>query len=68
MRHNTLNPKRGESILDLGCGTGDLAYEIAKSGASVTGMDMSEAMIQQAQKKYPEMTFIAGEGPQGFIL
>ncbi|MNZ84373.1 hypothetical protein D3C78_1031270 [compost metagenome] len=26
---------------------------------------MSEAMIQQAQKKYPEMTFIAGEGEEG---
>lgn len=55
-----LNPTKGESILDLGCGTGDLAFEIKKTGADVTGLDLSNAMIKKAQKKYPEIKFIAG--------
>ena len=29
-----LNPQPGERILDLGCGTGHLAHEIAKAGPS----------------------------------
>ncbi|MFB6367447.1 class I SAM-dependent methyltransferase [Paenibacillus elgii] len=55
-----LNPTKGERILDLGCGTGDLAYEINQTGAAVTGLDLSDAMIEKAQKKYPDIHFIAG--------
>ncbi|KOP66356.1 hypothetical protein AMS62_14805 [Bacillus sp. FJAT-18019] len=36
-----LKPQRGEKVLDLGCGTGDLSYEISKSGAIVKGSDSS---------------------------
>lgn len=36
-----LAPQPGERILDLGCGTGDLAHDISTSGASVLGMDIS---------------------------
>lgn len=52
-----LRPLNGEAILDAGCGTGDLARNIALSGASVTGVDSSAAMIREAQKKYPEIDF-----------
>ncbi|AFC32936.1 type 12 methyltransferase [Paenibacillus mucilaginosus 3016] len=52
-----LQPAAGERILDIGCGTGDLAWEIAKSGAHVTGIDSSEAMIAQAAAKYPALQF-----------
>ncbi|TSB47672.1 class I SAM-dependent methyltransferase [Alkalicoccobacillus porphyridii] len=52
-----LNPLEGETILDLGCGTGDLATKIAQSGAKVTGVDQSPAMVQQAQSKYPDLSF-----------
>ncbi|ALS30165.1 SAM-dependent methyltransferase [Paenibacillus sp. 32O-W] len=34
-----LRPEPGERILDVGCGTGDLAYEISKSGAIVAALD-----------------------------
>ncbi|WP_336772607.1 class I SAM-dependent methyltransferase [Paenibacillus sp. MMO-58] len=59
-----LDPQPGEHILDLGCGTGDLAVEIAGSGAKVTGMDQSEAMIVSARSKYPDINFIVGDGEQ----
>jgi len=52
-----LSPRTGERILDLGCGTGDLAQQISNFGANVTGIDSSAAMIQQAQQKYPQLTF-----------
>lgn len=53
-----LAPQRGEHILDIGCGTGDLTAEISESGAIVTGLDQSEAMLEKARDKYPEITFI----------
>ncbi|MCC2686203.1 MAG: class SAM-dependent methyltransferase [Paenibacillaceae bacterium] len=55
-----LNPQPGENVLDLGCGTGDLTYKIAQTGATVVGMDLSVQMIENATKKYPDLHFIAG--------
>jgi len=57
-----LQPQKGERILDLGCGTGDLTHEIAMSQAEVVGMDASPNMIQRARKKFPEITFVEGDG------
>lgn len=44
-------PKPGERALDLCCGTGDIAFGLAKKGAEVTGLDFSEAMLEVARKK-----------------
>ncbi|GAL85433.1 methyltransferase type 11 [Sporocytophaga myxococcoides] len=52
-----LNPKKGEHILDLGCGTGQLAAAIAASGALVEGSDHSEDMIRTAIMTYPHIPF-----------
>jgi trans-aconitate methyltransferase len=57
-----LQPQRGEKILDLGCGTGDLSYEISKSGAIVKGSDFSREMVERARKKYPQILFIVENG------
>ncbi|HVB04097.1 MAG TPA: methyltransferase domain-containing protein [Chitinophagaceae bacterium] len=52
-----LHPIEGERILDLGCGTGVLTHQIAKSGAEVMGMDSSPAMIGHAKRSYPQLSF-----------
>lgn len=52
-----LAPKEGEIVLDLGCGTGDLAYELHTMGINVIGVDKSENMIIQARNKYPQIEF-----------
>ena len=52
-----LAPKPGERVLDAGCGTGQLTYEIAQAGARVLGIDNSAAMIEQARQNYPEIEF-----------
>jgi len=57
-----LNPRPDEKILDLGCGTGDLSFEISKSGASVVGIDFSEAMIVLARQKYAGLQFWVANG------
>ncbi|MEH7234610.1 class I SAM-dependent methyltransferase [Bacillus sp. JJ1562] len=57
-----LNPQKGERILDWGCGTGDLTYQISQTGALVTGIDASSEMITMAREKYPSIPFIVGNG------
>ncbi len=52
-----LNPKQGERILDLGCGTGQLTEKIAISGAVVMGIDNAPAMISKAKQNYPQIRF-----------
>jgi trans-aconitate methyltransferase len=52
-----LAPKNGEHILDVGCGTGQLATQIAQSGALVLGTDASENMIDTAKANYPSLKF-----------
>lgn len=55
-----LDPRCGERILDLGCGTGDLTREIARAGAVPLGIDLSASMLEQARRKYPEIAFALG--------
>src|SRR5258708_12011665 len=54
-----LDPQPGERILDLGCGTGHLASEIAARGAHVIGIDSSPPMIETAHQTYPNLPFQA---------
>jgi trans-aconitate methyltransferase len=56
-----LAPQPGERILDLGCGTGQLTAEIARSGAQVIGLDSSADMLAEARRNYPELTFVSGD-------
>lgn len=52
-----LQPKAGERILDVGCGTGQLANEIALSGAEVVGVDASPEMIASARENFSQLRF-----------
>jgi len=54
---DALRPRPGETVLDVGCGTGDLAKRIADAGAAVVGLDASPAMIEEARRKYPGLDF-----------
>lgn len=38
----------GEVALDLACGTGDIAFSLARDGASVVGLDITPEMIELA--------------------
>lgn len=57
-----LDPRTGEHILDLGCGTGHLSYKITNTGAEVMGIDTAQTMIKQASQTYPNLSFIVADG------
>lgn len=45
---NQCAPLAGKKVIDVGCGGGILAESIAKKGASVTGIDLSEKALKVA--------------------
>jgi demethylmenaquinone methyltransferase / 2-methoxy-6-polyprenyl-1,4-benzoquinol methylase len=51
----------GSSALDVATGTGDLAIELARRGAEVTGSDFAPAMLELARRKAPGLTFEEGD-------
>jgi len=56
-----LAARAGESILDLGCGTGQLTDRLASQGTQVTGLDASVEMLTQARTNYPNVSFVQGD-------
>jgi ubiquinone/menaquinone biosynthesis C-methylase UbiE len=48
---NRLNVGPGKHVLDVACGTGNLAVPAAKKGADVTGVDIAPNLIEQAEKR-----------------
>jgi ubiquinone/menaquinone biosynthesis C-methylase UbiE len=51
-------PKQGEKVLDIGVGTGIFASELMKYGADITGIDVSEKMLELARSKGVNNVFI----------
>jgi demethylmenaquinone methyltransferase/2-methoxy-6-polyprenyl-1,4-benzoquinol methylase len=55
----------GAHALDLACGTGDIAFELASRGARVTGLDLTLRMLELAsrkpQAKHSATAFLAGD-------
>lgn len=42
---------RGQTVLDLGCGVGDLAAGLAARGAKVIGFDLNEELLREARSR-----------------
>ena len=47
---NRLNLKPGMTVLDVACGTGNLALPAARAGAEVTGIDIAPNLVEQARE------------------
>src|ERR1700688_224339 len=58
---DVLAPQKGERILDLGCGSGQLTAAIADGGAAVIGLDSSPEMLAKARANYPAIEFRLGD-------
>lgn len=55
-----VRPKAGERILDVAAGTGASAAPMAKAGALVTALDLSQGMIDEGRKRHPDIEFVHG--------
>jgi ubiquinone/menaquinone biosynthesis C-methylase UbiE len=51
--------RRGQRVLDMGCGTGRFTVPMAALGAEVTGLDLSRAMLDVAGAKLAERNLTA---------
>ena len=51
---------RSKKIIDIGCGTGRHAIELAKREYNVTGVDLSENQIKRAREKAKEAGVVIG--------
>ncbi|HEY8086412.1 MAG TPA: methyltransferase domain-containing protein [Polyangiaceae bacterium] len=62
---DSLGIERGGSLLDLACGTGRHAIELARRGYEVVGFDLSLAMLaragDEAQDRGAKLNFVQGD-------
>ena len=57
-----LGPRPGEVVLDLGCGTGELAAAIAATGARVLALDSDPAMVAAARRRLGDDRGLRADG------
>jgi demethylmenaquinone methyltransferase/2-methoxy-6-polyprenyl-1,4-benzoquinol methylase len=53
-----VNPKSGQTVLDLAAGTGSSSVVFAKPGVKVIASDFSEGMLAVGRKRHPELEFV----------
>lgn len=58
---DAMSVSAGMRMLDLACGTGALAAEAARRGAEATGLDFAPAMVAEARRRRPGVTFRVGD-------
>jgi demethylmenaquinone methyltransferase/2-methoxy-6-polyprenyl-1,4-benzoquinol methylase len=51
----------GDRVLDVCCGTGDLALAGREAGGDVTGLDFSERMLARARRKSDAIEWVRGD-------
>ncbi|MGB9627195.1 MAG: class I SAM-dependent methyltransferase [Thermodesulfobacteriota bacterium] len=56
---------KGLSILDVGCGTGNVLHRFIEFGArSANGIDLMESRIKIAKERYPHLQLVRGNAAQ----
>ena len=55
--HQLLIKYRCHSVLEIGCGSGNLAPQFLAASYAYTGLDLSDDMLSMARKNYPIATF-----------
>ena len=53
--------RRGDRVLDVCCGTGELALAAERAGGRVVGLDFSERMLERARRKSSSIDWVAGD-------
>ena len=58
---DALQVRPGNSVLELGCGSGGLTEKLIRRGASVVGVDQSKGMLRRAGRRAPLATLICAD-------
>jgi demethylmenaquinone methyltransferase/2-methoxy-6-polyprenyl-1,4-benzoquinol methylase len=53
-----VDPKSGQSVLDMAAGTGSSTAAFARPGVRLVAGDFSEGMLAEGRKRHPEIEFI----------
>ena len=64
LRERTLDAleiRPGNSVLDLGCGSGGFTEKLVRRGASILGVDQSEGMLKRAARRAPPATLVQAD-------
>lgn len=59
--YDLVQPKRGEKMVELGCGTGSFIGNLPDFGLDLTGVDISENSIKYAREKKKNINFFIGD-------
>src|SRR5258706_1380676 len=62
-----LKANQCSQVLEIGCGTGNLASRLIQNGFRYTGLDLSDEMLAIARREYPNGEFVKGD-MRDFIL
>jgi len=62
------NTNEQSKILDVGCGTGHHVSKLSQGTLDVTGLDISQSMINQAKSMYPKCNFEVGDALNGSMF
>lgn len=60
-------PNKKSVFLDIGSGTGDLVSSLHSKGHKVFGIDKSKSMVDQSEKKYPDVQVKCGDVKETMI-
>ena len=58
------NVRRGERVLDVGCGCGDTSIALKQMGANVLGVDVSQPMLDQARQRDGSVDYLLGDAAE----
>ncbi len=57
----TSNVKKGDKVMDVGCGNGRLLNAFGKKEIEYLGVDTSKALLKEAKKLHPGKKFVQGD-------
>ena len=61
LTREALDPRPGERVLDVAAGTGVSTEELARSGATAVGLDLSLGMLRAGRLARPAVPLVAGD-------
>lgn len=57
----TAEVRKGETVIDIACGTGAQVFQLSRKAGQIVGVDLSESMIKFANKKCKKQSILNAE-------